>query len=152
MPPVPPIDKATLVRLRELAAVLHENRGPAVPVVDLVRLSQSVRLRGGVTIDFEASESLGQPMIVLRMPAEGAGGDNANRGDALTCLSRREIEVSSLIAEGMSNKQIARRLFLSTATIKDHVHRILTKTGLSNRAAVAAAYHGRLSRSSKPVD
>jgi non-specific serine/threonine protein kinase len=58
-------------------------------------------------------------------------------------LSRREHEVAALVANGLSNKQIAGRLFISLATVKDHVHRILKKTNLPNRAAVAAAYVGR---------
>ena len=76
-----------------------------------------------------------------------------NRRSALlpTCrepvasLSPREREVASLVAEGCSNKQIARRLAISEPTVKDHVHRILTKTGCPNRAAVAAAYIGTAS-------
>jgi DNA-binding NarL/FixJ family response regulator len=56
----------------------------------------------------------------------------------------REREVAALVAEGLSNKQIAARLFISLATVKDHVHRILKKTGLPNRAAVAAACVGAM--------
>jgi DNA-binding NarL/FixJ family response regulator len=90
-------------------------------------------LDAGVTIDFEASRLLGQPMVVLRIPSVGPR-------VALPDLSRREREVSTLVAAGLSNKQIARKLFLSLATVKDHVHRILFKTSLPNRAALAAAW------------
>jgi DNA-binding NarL/FixJ family response regulator len=142
LPPITPLDQETLVRLRELVTTLHEQRGASVPVVDLVRLAQHVRLKAGVTIDFEASEALGQPLVVLRMPSEEQA-DSSLPAESLKALSKRELEVCGLVAEGLSNKQIAKRLFLSLATIKDHVHRILTKTGLTNRAAVAAAFHGR---------
>ncbi|MCG8408122.1 MAG: helix-turn-helix transcriptional regulator [Phycisphaerales bacterium] len=135
MPPVPPsLDAETLIRLRELVTSMHRQQGTSIPVDQLVRMAEDVRLDVGVTIDFEASRSLGQPMVVLRMPAEPA--------PRLEGLSKREREIADLIADGLSNKQIAGRLFLSLATVKDHVHRILVKTGLSNRAAVAAACLG----------
>lgn len=56
-------------------------------------------------------------------------------------LTRREREVLAAIAVGMNNTQIAAKLFLSEATVKTHVHRILMKLGVADRAqAVAAAY------------
>jgi non-specific serine/threonine protein kinase len=58
----------------------------------------------------------------------------------LATLSRREREVAELIAAGLSNKQIADRLFIARSTVKDHVHHILQKTALPNRTAVAAAW------------
>ena len=127
----PAIKQRTLVRLRELVQAMHEDAGRALPVHKLVALAEEVRLDGGLTIDFDASARLGQPMVVVRM-SEG----RADR--RITRLSRREREVATLVAQGLSNKQIAGRLFISLATVKDHVHRILKKTGLPNRAAVAA--------------
>lgn len=52
-------------------------------------------------------------------------------------LSERERQVASLIGRGLTNQQIAQELWISVATVKDHVHHILAKTGLANRAAVA---------------
>ncbi|MFQ5479496.1 MAG: response regulator transcription factor, partial [Candidatus Binatia bacterium] len=49
-------------------------------------------------------------------------------------------EVAGLVAEGLSNREIAARLYISVATTKDHVHNILAKLGLPNRTAVAAAH------------
>ncbi|MCH7993464.1 MAG: response regulator transcription factor [Planctomycetes bacterium] len=57
-------------------------------------------------------------------------------------LSKREREVAALVANGLSNKEIAKQLFISPATVKDHVHNILTTSGLANRTAIAAAYRG----------
>ena len=54
--------------------------------------------------------------------------------DAETTLSPRESEVLRLIAAGQSNREIARTLFVSEATIKTHVNRIFAKTGSRNRA------------------
>jgi len=53
-------------------------------------------------------------------------------------LSPREIEVAELVAEGMSNPAIARRLYLSRPTVASHVAHILAKLGFSSRAQIAA--------------
>ena len=52
-------------------------------------------------------------------------------------LSRREREVASLLAGGLSNKEIAGRLYLSERTIDNHVHHILDKLGFDSRVQVA---------------
>ena len=59
-------------------------------------------------------------------------------------LTTREAEVLSLLASGLSNAEIAQRLYLSHATVKTHINRIFAKTGVRDRAqAVRYAYqHG----------
>ena len=59
-------------------------------------------------------------------------------------LTAREAEVLNLLASGMSNSEIAQRLYLSHATVKTHINRIFAKTGARDRAqAVRYAYqHG----------
>ncbi|MFJ6130785.1 response regulator [Streptomyces griseoviridis] len=62
-------------------------------------------------------------------------------------LTTREIEVLVLIAEGLSNQEIARQLHVSTATVKTHINNLFAKTGLKDRAqAVRYAYAKRLAR------
>jgi DNA-binding CsgD family transcriptional regulator len=53
-------------------------------------------------------------------------------------LSPREIEVAELVAEGLSNPAIARRLYLGRPTVASHVAHILAKLGFSSRAQIAA--------------
>lgn len=53
-------------------------------------------------------------------------------------LSPREVEVLELASEGATNREIADRLFISVGTVKNHVHNILEKLHLKNRAQIAA--------------
>lgn len=59
-------------------------------------------------------------------------------------LTKREFEVATLVAAGFTNAQIADTLFISVATVKDHVHSILKKTELGTRSEVAACWYGGL--------
>jgi DNA-binding NarL/FixJ family response regulator len=56
-------------------------------------------------------------------------------------MTKREREVTSLIAEGLSNKEIAQRLNIATYTVKSHVHNILEKLALHSRLQIAAHAH-----------
>jgi DNA-binding CsgD family transcriptional regulator len=58
-------------------------------------------------------------------------------------LSVREEQVAALVAEGLSNRQIAHRLHLSERTAENHVTHILTKLGFDSRARIAAWYAAR---------
>ena len=65
--------------------------------------------------------------------------------DELTRLTDRELTVLRAMATGASNAEIAAELFLSVATVKTHVARILAKLGLRDRVqAVVFAYESRL--------
>lgn len=58
-------------------------------------------------------------------------------------LSQREIEVLTLVADGLSNQQISRQLFLSQATVKSHLVHIFTKLGVDSRTSAVATATSR---------
>lgn len=85
-----------------------------------------------VTVDGSARESLGAPLVVVEPRREPP--------PFLAMLTRREVEVVEQIAAGLTNQEIAETLFISVATVKDHVHNVLRKTQLPHRGALIAAY------------
>jgi len=79
--------------------------------------------------------------VISRPPGAGPPGPGERPPGGLTA---REAEVLVLLAAGLSNGEIAKRLYLSNATVKTHINRIFAKTGARDRAqAVKYAYqHG----------
>jgi len=132
----PQLDRNALQRLRRTIKSMRRCQQHALPIRHILDLAADAPVDAGITIDFEASRELGHELIVVRL-RERHNGSLAD--PRLEKLSRREREVAELIAVGFSNQLIANRLCIATSTVKDHVHHIFQKTGLLNRAAVAAA-------------
>lgn len=85
--------------------------------------------------------------ILLRRVYAFAGQLNP---DARTdMLSPRETEILQLIVQGLTNQQIASRLTLTLPTVKNHVHRLLTKMGVASRAEAVTVY--RANQYSNPI-
>lgn len=76
--------------------------------------------------------------------AGGAGAPASPEGTRPGVLSEREIEVSRLVLEGRTHKEIGAQLYLSPKTVEHHVARIRTKLGVSTRAEMIAALHREL--------
>jgi DNA-binding NarL/FixJ family response regulator len=90
-----------------------------------------------------AGEALLAPAITRRLIAEFARQPRAARPaeDALAQLTERERDVLQQVAAGKSNSEIAAALYLSVATVKAHVSRLLDKLGCRDRAQlVVVAY------------
>ncbi|KAB0500354.1 helix-turn-helix transcriptional regulator [Pseudomonas vancouverensis] len=79
--------------------------------------------------------NLRQPGLLCRLRGEGP---RAAAGADTTLLSQRELEVLGLIAQGNSNQQIARQLFISLHTVKTHARRIHSKLGVERRTQAVA--------------
>jgi DNA-binding CsgD family transcriptional regulator/tetratricopeptide (TPR) repeat protein len=73
--------------------------------------------------------------------ADPRPGDGGVAADGAPTLTQREQQVLALVAEGMSNGQIAQRLFISTKTASVHVSNILAKLGVRTRGEAAARAH-----------
>jgi DNA-binding CsgD family transcriptional regulator len=80
-----------------------------------------------LTRDAAVSLALGEPVAAAPEPHRRDG-----------ALAKREDDVARLVAEGLSNKQIAARLFISERTVDSHVRSILNKLGFNSRAQIAA--------------
>jgi DNA-binding NarL/FixJ family response regulator len=95
-----------------------------------------------------AGEALLAPAVTRRLISEFARirpTAPAAERPALTTLTPRETEVLRLVAEGLSNQQVAERLVVTEETVKTHVSRVLHKLGLRDRTqAVIAAYESGL--------
>jgi DNA-binding NarL/FixJ family response regulator len=89
-----------------------------------------------------SGDALLAPTITRRLVERFARADPAPAPPRdLAALSPRELEVLRLLAEGLNNAELAERLYLSEATVKTHVARILAKLGLRDRVqAVVTAY------------
>jgi DNA-binding NarL/FixJ family response regulator len=94
----------------------------------------------GAIRSVHAGHVLLQPEVAGAL-LSGGGGEGTGRGSVLT---EREREVLGLVADGRSNREIARHLVLSEKTVKTHVSNILMKLDLSDRtqAALWAVRHG----------
>jgi predicted ATPase/DNA-binding CsgD family transcriptional regulator len=87
---------------------------------------------------FEAEYAAGRALDLDRVMAMLGRPDAAVPGAAASVLTPRELDVLKLVAQGLSNPDIARRLVLSEHTVHRHLANILRKLDLSSRAAAAA--------------
>ena len=86
-----------------------------------------------------------QDAVVLAGGRRGAGSrpepTTTTDSTSTVRLTRREREIAALLAQGMSNREIAQTLVMAQRTAEGHVARILGKLGLSSRDQVAAWIH-----------
>ncbi len=95
--------------------------------------SMILRLAAGETI-FPARLSS------LLLHSFGRRQDGTSLQGPVRSLTPREVAIVQLLADGLSNKQIARRLVITDATVKNHVHNILDKLNVSSRGHAAAYF------------
>jgi DNA-binding CsgD family transcriptional regulator len=88
-------------------------------------------------------------MLIAALMTRTDPGRRVLPGGARAELTQREHDVLGLIAEGKENAQIAKELFISVHTVRNHVSSILAKLEVENR--VQAAVYAVLSRSSEPA-
>lgn len=94
----------------------------------------------------------GQRLLPLPSPDQVSRDKSAGTENALTVLTDRERQIMCLVSEGLSNKEIGRRLNISDGTIKVHLHHIYEKLEIRNRTALAALAISQNETSSAPAE
>ncbi|MCQ6559236.1 response regulator transcription factor [Paenibacillus mendelii] len=74
--------------------------------------------------------------LVTGKESATSGGDKIDRSQ----FTERELDIMALIAKGLANKEIAKKLFISDGTVANHITSILSKTGLEHRTQIAIYY------------
>ncbi|MFG3587811.1 response regulator [Streptomyces sp. NPDC047990] len=121
-------DEQVLRALRAGAAGFVLKDTPPADIVDAVR-----RVAAG--------DPVLSPTVTRRLMEQAAGGPadtrRATARERIAVLNDREREVAVTVGRGASNAAIAAELYMSVATVKTHVSRILAKLGLDNRVQIA---------------
>jgi DNA-binding NarL/FixJ family response regulator len=96
-------------------------------------------------------EAWADPMLSVTSHREflrfAGGGEEGGPPDALQALSQRELEVVKLVADGLSNRDIAAKLSISEKTVTSHLNHIFDKLGVASRLQAALVYN-RMARGS----
>jgi DNA-binding CsgD family transcriptional regulator len=91
--------------------------------------------------------------LVEQMTAEAERRGRRQAGDEIARITRRQQEISIMIAEGLTNAQIAERAVLSSGTVANHIENILRRLNLASRTQIAVwAVERGLYRSDQDVD
>lgn len=125
------MDRDLLNQLAQAIAALRDEPLAPLPAGALEALGKIAKPGTRLSIDLRASQAIGAPLVTVT--------PGLDDGPFLAGLTRRQREVAGLVLEGLTNQQIAARLHISLATVKDHVHAVLSQLGLPSRAALIAA-------------
>ncbi len=127
---------ATYARWRQAEAVLHEGGSRADATATLRAAHADAGELGAELVRGELEGLARRARVDI-----GAAGGAPESPLAEHGLTARELEVLALVGEGLTNRQIAERLFISPKTASLHVSRILAKLGVSNRTMAAEVAH-----------
>ncbi|QBY00015.1 LuxR family transcriptional regulator [Rhodophyticola sp. CCM32] len=121
-------DQSSAQDLREALKALSAPDSSAMAWDAIPALGRLADAGHHVEIDLTATKLIGAPVIIAHP-----------QSPVFDALTPRQRDVAQGLAQGLSNKDIARTLGISPATVKDHVHAILKRLGLSRRGEVAAS-------------
>lgn len=123
-----------------LEAILAGASGYVVKDIRGMELAQAIK-------DVGAGKSLLDNRAAAALMAKLRG--NAEQNDPLSGLTDRERTLLGLLSEGLTNRQIAARMFLAEKTVKNYVSRLLAKLGMERRTQ-AAVFASKLDRRPAP--
>jgi len=130
-------------RLLGAAETIRTGAGASVnvllaPLLAAARESASASLgETKFAAEFKAGKELGPEAAIALALGEAVSVAAEASSDAAGLLGKREADVAQLVAEGLSNKQIGARLFISERTVESHVRSILNKLGFNSRSQIA---------------
>lgn len=121
-------------RLHTRAELIADPEGNPSRITGTVQ--DVTELRAAAEVLHQTAGELGRRAAELHsLPGRSPGGE-----DLTKLLTTRQIEILALVAEGLSNAEIAARLYLGESTVKWHVRKILRALGVANRAQAVARY------------
>jgi len=130
--------RPALARVRAPTLVLHRREDRAAPLAQGRALAAAIP--GAELVELEGRSHLpaiGDADAVVRRVRAFLGLPRL-RGDASSGLTPRQLEVAALVAEGLTNRQIAARLHITERSAESHLERIRLRLGFRSRAQVAA--------------
>lgn len=140
---------ALAVQMAALAAEIRSARNTPIPPIHRARhehlLADLRRALGNeaYVLAWEQGRMLALEQavatVVAGAPADQSTSASATRAADEAVLTRREVEILTLVADGLSNQDIAARLYISPRTTTTHISNILRKLGVSSRTAAVAA-------------
>jgi predicted ATPase/DNA-binding CsgD family transcriptional regulator len=111
-----------------MSPIIAQAREAATAALGALTFEAELEAGMGLSRDSAVRMALGEPVHQDREVTKGAGAG---------LLAKREAEVARLVGDGLSNKQIGARLFISERTVDSHVRSILNKLGFNTRAQIA---------------
>jgi DNA-binding NarL/FixJ family response regulator len=127
-------DESVLAALRAGARGFLTKDAGATDILQAV----SAVSEGKALLDPGIQRRLVEAIVRSEMPAQRNAGAPADGAGPAGGLTRREAEVLAEVAAGLSNGEIAAKLFISDTTVKTHVNHLLVKTGMRDRAQLVA--------------
>jgi DNA-binding NarL/FixJ family response regulator len=100
---------------------------------------------GEIWLDSHTTQAVIRQFVANEEPQQAAPSTAPMRDRERSPLSQREREIVSLVAQGFKNKEMAEKMFISEQTVKNHLHNIFDKLGVSDRLELALyAIHNNL--------
>lgn len=130
-------DQARIIMLTGVRDPDVHQRAVSLGAMGVVRKEKAIEVLIGAIERVHAGEAWLDPALMAKVLSDMSGTRRRKKTDPeaarISTLTKREREVLTLISEGLKNKEIAERLFISEWTVRHHVTSIFSKLGVSDR-------------------